>query len=547
MNKKRLYTSAFISYVLFAFFTQALHSDEAPHYTTHVYPGSEGKLIYIPDEQGNTIPDFSYAGYGGGGIALPYVPIKVTVWPVKGDDTPNIQTAIDHVSNLPMDANGFRGAVLLKQGYYDLQSPLNITASGVVLRGEGQDDLGTILIGSGSFEGGYKNNNTANLIVVSGKSCWDEVPGSERRIMDEYVPVGSRTFRVENTKGFKVGDMVLVRRHGNQEWINEIGMNLENEKWRWEPFTIQFDRTITEIDGNHVTIDAPIVCAIETRWGGGVMLKYTDAGRIAQVGIENMRGISNFDITVRTNEYGNIDRQPYIGEEYYADENHYWNFITLDNVKNAWVRNVTALHFAGSMVNVREGAKCVTVQDCISLEPVSIRAGGRRFTYRIEGQLTLIQRCTSDKGRHSFVLSGFQACGPNVFLNCKATIPYSSSEPHYKYVTGALYDNVFAPLTARFWKEISIGWSGANCVFWNCEGQYLIQKPPTAQNYAFGHIGIHATVFNTRYQDHAKENGYIESWDKHVHPESLYLKQLEDRLGSQAFINIGYNCSHQAQ
>ncbi len=98
-------------------------------------------------------------------------------------------------------------------------------------------------------------------------------------------------------------------------------------------------------------------------------------------------------------------------------------------------------------------------------------------------------------------------------------------------MTGALYDNVKAPLTARFWQKIGIGWAGANCVFWNCEGQYLIQKPPTAQNYAFGHIGIHATVFNTYFQDLTKENGYIESWDKHIDPKSLYLTQLKERLG----------------
>jgi hypothetical protein len=31
-------------------------------------------------------------------------------------------------------------------------------------------------------------------------------------------------------------------------------------------------------------------------------------------------------------------------------------------------------------------------------------------------------------------------------------------------------------------------WAGANMVFWNCEGPYLIQKPPAAQNFSFGHI-----------------------------------------------------------
>jgi len=539
MRTISLYFYVIICCVILTSFNTAAENVEVQNYSSLVYSGVDGKLVYVPDEKGNIIPDFSHAGYNGGGVSIPYVPVKETLWPVEGDDSQNIQAAIDRVSGLPPDEHGFRGAVLLKMGYYELASPLRISASGVVLRGEGQGETGTILIGLGRFEGGYSNRQRANLILVSGESCWDEVKGSLQRITDDYMPVGARNFRVENAKDFQVGDTVLFRRHGNQEWIHEIGMDLENEEWRWEPFTINYDRIITKIEGNMITVDAPITCAVEKRWGGGEIVKYTDTGRISQVGIENLRGISEFDITVRTNEYGNIDRQPYYGEEYYSDENHYWNFITIDNAKNVWVRNVTALHFAGSMVSIGRGSKWVTVQDCFSLEPVSIRAGGRRFTYQISGQLNLIQRCTSDKGRHSFVMSDYTACGPNVFFDCKATIPYSSSEPHYRYVTGALYDNVIAPLTARFWKEISIGWAGANCFFWNCEGSYLIQKPPTAQNYSIGHIGIHAMVFNTRYQDLTKENGYIESWDKHVKPRSLYLKQLEDRLGKDALQNIG--------
>lgn len=515
-------------------------AENTPHYTSRVYPGADGRLVYVPDEAGNTIPDFSHAGYEGGGVALPYVPVRETVKPVNGDCAPLIQEAIDRISNMPIDENGFRGAVLLKKGYYKLASPLRITASGVVLRGEGQHETGTILIGAGSFEGGFKNRNTANLIEIGGAACWETATGTERRITDKYVPVGSRTFTVDNTNGYKVGDSVLVRRHGNQKWINEIGMNLENEKWRWEPFTIEFDRMITGISGNTVTVDAPLVCAIESKWGGGEIVKYSDTDRISHVGIENLRGMSGYNPEILTRNHGNIDRYPYIGEEYYADENHYWNFIILDNVKNAWVRNITALHFCNSLVDVRPGAKWITVQDCISLAPVSNRSGGRRFTYQLQGQLTLVQRCTSDEGRHSFVLLGHQACGPNVFLDCSVSIPYSSSEPHSRYVTGVLYDNVVAPLTARFWKDIEIGWAGANCVFWNCEGQYLIQKPPTAQNYAFGHIGIHATVYNKNYQDLTKEDGYIESWNRHVDPASLYLKQLEERLGEKTLENIGY-------
>ena len=41
---------------------------------------------------------------------------------------------------LPLDGNGFRGAVLLTAGNYPILDQLHITASGVVLRGAGPRD-----------------------------------------------------------------------------------------------------------------------------------------------------------------------------------------------------------------------------------------------------------------------------------------------------------------------------------------------------------------------------------------------------------------------
>ena len=44
--------------------------------------------------------------------------------------------------------------------------------------------------------------------------------------------------------------------------------------------------------------------------------------------------------------------------------------------------------------------------------------------------------------------------------------------------------------------------------------------------------------FNTIFQDLTKEDGYIEAWDRHVVPRSLYLTQLRERLGETAVRNI---------
>jgi hypothetical protein len=514
-------------------------AQDIPPTTSLVYPGTDGRLVYVADSLGNRIPDFSNAGYKGGGVPIPYVATKETVWPVLGDNSDSIQAAIDRVSALPLDASGFRGAVLLKMGTFNLEKPITIKASGVVLRGEGMSDIGTILIGKIPKD---RRASRGGLINVSGLTAIAPQQDTKQIITDKYVPVGARSFNVVSAKLFKVGDKILVRRIGNQDWISKIGLDSASVgRNRWRSFDINYDRTIVDIKGNTVTIDAPIFCAIETSWGGGEIYKYNDE-RIEQVGVENLRGISEYDPSVRQKTYGNMDRDKldpkfqYQGEAYFSDENHVSNFIVISNSKNVWVRNISALHFATSVIQSNAGSKWITVQDCESREPVSQRWGGRRFIYQMNGQFCLVQRCFSQKGRHSFVLQGSEASG-NVFLDCTAVNPYSSSEPHNHWVNGVLYDNVKAPLTARFWDYI-IGWAGANIVFWNCEGDYLIQSPPTAKNYSFGHIGINAVIFNTALQDLTKPNGHVESMDVHVAPRSLYLTQLKERLGEQAVKNI---------
>ena len=102
-----------------ALLSRAQVEDLAPT-VSRVYPGADGKLVYVPDESGNVIHDCSHAGYGGGGVAIPTVAAKETIWPVAGDNTAHVQAAIDRVAALPRDPSGFRGAVLLQPGRYDV-------------------------------------------------------------------------------------------------------------------------------------------------------------------------------------------------------------------------------------------------------------------------------------------------------------------------------------------------------------------------------------------------------------------------------------------
>ncbi|MEA2734858.1 MAG: hypothetical protein QOE14_1309 [Humisphaera sp.] len=454
-------------------------------------------------------------------MAIPDVPVKATLAAIatSKDDTQRVQKAIDEVAKMPLGADGVRGALLLKRGTYRIGGKLTIAASGVVLRGEGDGADGTILIAAGT--------EVRDLIEVTGSAGAKENEKDRRDITDDYVPVGAHSFTVADPAGLKVGDAVFVRRIGNAAWISTIGMDRiqgrpgnEDSTKQWEPFALSFDRVITAIDGKKVTVDAPITCAIEAKWGGGTIARYEDHGRIENCGVERLRAVSEFDKSVTADHEG---------KKYPSDEKHAVYMVRFDNIKNAWARNITSLHFYNGPGNIDGGAKWVTVQDARSLEPVSVITGSRRYPFRFGGQLSLFQNCYSSKGRHAFVVHA-RVCGPNAFVGCLSEEDYATSEPHHRWSVGGLYDNVKSRLAFqdRQWMGSGHGWSGANYVAWNCEGTIVCQRPPTAQNWAIGFVGKKERGAFER------EEGYIESLGKHVQPRSLYLKQLEDRLGARA-------------
>ena len=76
--------------------------------------------------------------------------------------------------------NGFRGALLFKRGEYRVEGKLHIRTSGVVLRGEGDDENGTVIIGTGTAK--------RTLIEFQGSGNHVKVAGTRQAIVfDEEV------------------------------------------------------------------------------------------------------------------------------------------------------------------------------------------------------------------------------------------------------------------------------------------------------------------------------------------------------------------------
>ncbi|MFY7839761.1 MAG: DUF6298 domain-containing protein, partial [Lacibacter sp.] len=496
MKKKTVYK--IIVLVSSLFIQQALPAQKQAKPVPPLY-SEKGKLVYTPDQSGNRIPDFSYCGYKASEQPIPTVDVKITVPAKPGDATARIQAAIDHVSKLPLDANGFRGAVLLLPGRHEVLGQLRITASGVVLRGSGVNT--TTIIGAGT-------GRLALIKIVGKNTISKELTGL--KITDAYVPVNAMSFHVDQINIKDHSNKIIIRRPSTTNWINLLGTDhfgggITALGWKAGEKDIFFDRTITKVEGNTVYIDAPITTALDTTYGGATVYFYNNDGRINNCGIENINLISTYN---KANP---------------KDEDHRWNAINVENAEDCWVRQISFQHFAGSAVSVLETSKRITVEDCISLAPVSEIGGQRRYTFLTTGQQTLFQRCYAEYGYHDFA-TGFCAAGPNAFVQCESILPFSFSGAIDSWASGVLFDVVNVDGNAlRFgnrWQDANgAGWAAANSVFWNCTAARIdCYKPPTAQNWAFGSWSQFAG------------DGYWNESNNHISPRSLFYAQLKERL-----------------
>ncbi len=472
---------------------------------------ADGKLQYGAFPEGDRVPDFSPVGFGGGGTAIPNVPESARIAPSGGteDDTARVQKAIDSIGKLPLNEGGFRGALVFDPGAYRIGGKLTVGVDGIVLRGSGSASSGTVLIATG--------DERRPLIEAVGGSEPIEDESTITQMAQARVPVGASTIELADASSFSVGDRVRVSRPASDQWISDIGMDdlpprpeggvVSN--WTAEGYVFNFEREITAIAGNVLTLDAPMPQALDQKYGGGHVVKYAWPDRLQNVGFENLRLVS---------EYAE-------GQEE-SDEAHATEGILINRAENIWVRDVVAKHFVRSAVTVDRHARFVTVEDSLCLDPASRITGGRRYSFYLIGQRSLVQRCATRGGRHDFI-TGSRTGGPNAFVDCLAVNTHEDIGPHHRWAMGTLWDNIRGGVIRarnRANRGTGHGWAGAQNVLWNCEGSsFTVQSPPTSWNLAVGCIGDR--VIN----EYKGEDGIYESHGKHVEPRSLFIAQLQER------------------
>ncbi|KAL1925497.1 uncharacterized protein VTP21DRAFT_380 [Calcarisporiella thermophila] len=503
---------------------EALLADRS-NYSRLVCIDAQGSLTYRPfNDQGDCIPDFSCVGYKGGSEPIPDdIPALARLSPSSedADDTSRIQEVIDDISRRHPLENGFRGAIVLEEGTFRISRTLNIRASGIVIRGTAQGKGTQIIANVNPWENQF-------LVVFRGKPH-ERVSNTQAEILGR-VPVGARVLSVKKMR-YRVGDQVVVTITTNKHWVSTIGMDRiptkKSNVKQWSPMRFEAFRTLIGIDPTHgtITLDAPLTMAIDPEFGGG-HVQLVKSSRLSHVGIEDIHFLCPINEGRRKEDLKEIPKERN-GDYRFASEMFLNYVLRFEHVENAWAKGVNSTWFHNH-ISIGIGSKNLTLQGCHHYYPNGLAFYSGQSCYQLDGQLCLLTDCHSDNSFHNFVYMG-RVPGPNVVHRCSATGP-GDSGPHMRWSTGQLYDccKFDGTLLIQDRKDMGTGhgWSGANCVVWNCtvKNGIIVQKPPTAQNFAIGSTDRFAKPVVPSH-----ERGWWELAGVNVSPQSLYEAQLRNR------------------
>ncbi|HFE47241.1 MAG TPA: hypothetical protein ENJ18_17430, partial [Nannocystis exedens] len=233
----------------------------------------------VDGPEGRFLHDFSYAGYRGGGVSLAQdLPVlQIDAVADHGAD-PSGQSDVSGALQAAIDAAAEAGGaiVFLPAGLYRLDHPVTISASKIVLRGEGAEKTRLWMTSSEGMS--YTSHVTFKGTLVYGDDLPLRVDGVNR---EESV-------EIEGASGLEPGDDVVIGWTISDEFIDEHGMS---GVWKafngeWQPF---FWRTVVAVEtlpgGESIRLDVPLRYPAKIRDGASLR---SVSGALREVAVEDL-------------------------------------------------------------------------------------------------------------------------------------------------------------------------------------------------------------------------------------------------------------------
>jgi hypothetical protein len=461
------------------------------------------------------LPDFSFAGYHCGEQPIPDVPLGISVKAcgARGDGV-----ADDSQAFLDAIARAKAGtAIEVPPGRYKITKILEVTRSGVVLRGAGPDKsilfcptpLQEIRPNIGATTSGKPTSNYS----WSGGFVWfkGDARGRTLTAITADARRGDQTLAVASASELHVGQRVQVYQSdrpdnslADQLYTGDAG---DTKKLKGSTKTVLVCR-VTRIDGSRIAIDRPLRCDLKSQWQPQVR---SFEPTVSECGLENI----GFE----------FPNTPYPG---HFNELGY-NAAALNGCADCWIRNVHILNAdSGLYLN---GFFC-TAQGIVvesQRKPDSSGSTGHHGVsfYGHDNLFTGFDFRT--QFIHDISLDG--GASGNVAANGRGV---DMCFDHHKRT---VYENLFVNLDVgagtHVWRHGGGDALGKPCAargtFWNIRSRKSIAYPPAD----FGPPSMNLVAVQPSGLSVIDANG---KWSEAIPPEALlpqdmHLAQLAKRLG----------------
>ena len=202
------------------------------------FEGPDHRLHYRTDPRGNSIMDFSSAGYRAGGVKLPSAVAAQRLTPAAGDNTARIQAALDQAN----------GAVVLEAGVYELAGTVTIAQRRRAARDRPP---------AGPASGSPARRIASWRFAAKARGSAE---GNSAAIIDPMSPRARSLSRYRGRLSSRRS--VLVRRPVTEAWVHFMGMDTlvrdgKQQTWLKAGSFIRTDRVITSWRQPHHAGRAP--------------------------------------------------------------------------------------------------------------------------------------------------------------------------------------------------------------------------------------------------------------------------------------------------
>lgn len=268
-------------------------------------------LAYRQQGTPSRLADFSYAGYAYGEKNIPEVdyPIfDVTDYGAIPDDGLSDRAAFE-AAITAAQKNG-KGIIYFPAGRFDLRpqdapnKSIVISGSNLILRGAGSDENGTELFMEYPNEPETEGALWSCPPLINVRYTFDKdkelaLDGNyvDRQLAEITADADRGTFSVEvnQTNGLYIGKRVFLQLKNNDPALiaQELAPYEAESSWTDllnEGVQVTEYHEIAQIEGNRITFKAPILHAIEAKWGWTLHEHNCHVG----VGVEHLAFVGNF-------------------------------------------------------------------------------------------------------------------------------------------------------------------------------------------------------------------------------------------------------------